>query len=411
MAVYTYTATNPTAEAVRGTLLADSPRDARNKLRDRGLSVHHLAADTEEAGARRTVAGHLGLSRPVAVSRTELSGFLRELSTLLEVGAPMLDALDIALKPRRARFRALLLDIRERVAAGMSLGEAMSQTQRGGRPAFDTVTLAMTRVGEDAGCLAQVLGQVASYHERGMKMKNRLTSALIYPAVVMTVGLGVCLFLMTYVVPGLLDTLIESGEPLPWITGVVKGASDFIVAWWWLIGLVAVLGVVTLAAVRSTPRGRWHLDRGVLAFPVVGELLRKQAVVRLAFVLSTLMRSGVGFERAIGIAQRSAGNRVLRDALHRCELAVQEGRDLGPALAGTGAFPDAVAQVFALGQASGRLEELLDRLASSYDRQVATLTDRLTALIEPVLIVFLALIVGVIAFATILPILEMGKVL
>ena len=406
MAVFAYTATNPAAQPVQGRVLADSPREARDRLRDQGLSVHSLTSDqtrhtawlSRRAGRRR-------------VSRAEVSGFLRELATLLDVGAPMLQALDTATGPRRGAFRDELLYMRDQVAAGASLGDAMQEANTRGGSTFDEVTLAMTRVGEDAGCLGEVLGQIAAYHERGLKLKNRLASALIYPAVVLAVGLLVSVFLMTYVVPGLLDSLTEAGRELPWITGAVKFTSDLLLHWGWLALLGLIASAMALFMVRRHPRGRRALDRFVLNLPLAGDIVRKQAVVRLAFVLSTLMRSGVGFERAIGIAQRSTPNRVLHDALKACEKAVQEGRDLGPALADTRAFPDAVTQVFTLGQASGRLEDILDRLAESYDQQVATLTDRLTALLEPALIVVLAVVVGLIAFATVLPILEMGRVL
>lgn len=412
MGVYTYSATDSAAALIRGTLIADTPREARNRLRDQGLSVLDVAEDTAREKQQRS--SLLGLAARATHRRPDTSGFLRELATLLEVGAPMLEAIDTAIKPQRGGFYQVLLKLRERVGAGAGLAEAMQDARLHGRPVFDEVTVAMTRVGEDAGDLGDVLNQVAAYQERGRQFKNRLVSALAYPAVVLLTGIGVSVFLMTYVVPGLLESLNEAGRELPWITQVVKGASDLLIGYGWVLLILSALTITAFILIRRSDAGRYQLHRLLLRLPGVGDIARKQAVVRMSFVLSTLMRSGVGFEEAIRIAQHSTSNLVLRHALVDCEQAVQEGRDLAPALEASGdggAFPQTVVQVFALGQASGRLEEMLDRLAESYDRQITTLTDRLTALLEPVLILLLAVIVGAIAFATILPILEIGNAL
>lgn len=413
MGVYSYTATDHTAAMVQGTLIADTPREARNRLRDQGLSIHEIAeSDNGQAAGNSVLFSKLqGWAR----RRPDTSTFLRELATLLEVGVPMLEALDTALSAlpssRKRGFGRSLLKVREQVSSGQSLAEAMGEATLHGRALFDEVTVAMTQVGEDAGGLGEVLGQVATYQERGRQFKNRLGSALAYPVVVLLTGIGVSLFLMTYVVPGLLESLTEAGRELPWITQAVKGTSDLLMNYGWLLLITLVAITSVFMASYQSARGRKYLHQMILKLPGVGDIVRKQAVVRLSFVLSTLMRSGLGFEQAIRIAQRSTSNLILRDALVTCEQSVHEGRDLAPALEATGAFPKTVVQVFALGQASGRLEDMLDRLAESYDRQVSTLTGRLTALLEPVLIILLAVIVGAIAFATILPILEIGNAL
>ena len=407
MAVYAYTATDADASTARGVLTADSPRQARDLLRERGLAVQEVREQTN----RGTRAGRFGTSSLGwrRVSGVRVTGFVRELSTLLGVGTPLLEALDVLANGASAGFRPVVLGLRERVAAGASLTEAMRE-----RPdAFDAVVLSMVEVGEDAGTLDETLAQAADYRERRQQLRGRVSTALLYPGVVALFGAGVCVFLMTYVVPSLLETLTEAGRPLPWITRVVKAASDLLVQrWWLLLGGLGLLTMVAGAAWRSERARRW-LDAGVLRVPLVGELVRKAATVRVAFVIATLMRSGVSFERAAVIAQRAVGNRVLRDALRRCEAAVRAGRDIAPALeaAGRWGFPPTVVQVFALGQHSGNLEEMLDRLAIDYDRQVQSAATRLASILEPILIVTLAVVIGAVAFATILPILEAGNVL
>ena len=179
--------------------------------------------------------------------------------------------------------------------------------------------------------------------------------------------------------------------------------------WWWALLLgVATVALVFLLFLRS-PGGRLQLHRFLLKLPLLGDLIRKQAIVHVAVVLSTLLRSGIVFVRALQIAQRTTGNLVLRDAMRRCEVAVSAGEDIGDALERTEAFPPMVVQVFALGQQSGRLEEMLDRLAVAYEQQVSSAAQRFTAVLEPALIVTLALFVLFIVMATVLPILEAGN--
>jgi type II secretory pathway component PulF len=189
----------------------------------------------------------------------------------------------------------------------------------------------------------------------------------------------------------------------------VKGISDFLIVWWWAIALAVACAFAGFGAALRSTRGRilWH--RFLLGIPLLGDLIRKQSIVRIAIVVSTLLKSGIVFIRAMQIAQRSTVNLVVKDALLRCERAITAGGDISDALAKSGAFPPMVVQIFAVGQQSGRLEEMLDRLASVYDQQVSTSAQRLAAILEPVLIVLLALVVLFIVMATVLPILEAGN--
>jgi type IV pilus assembly protein PilC len=211
-------------------------------------------------------------------------------------------------------------------------------------------------------------------------------------------------------VPNLLDSLQSAGRPLPLPTRVVKRASEFLVHQWWVLVIGIGMVAVGVRLVLRSPRGRWHWHRLQLRIPILGDLIRKQAVVRLCVVLSTLLRSGLVFVQSLQIARRTTSNRVLADALERCEAAVQNGRDIGESLKETGAFPPVVVRIFSVGQQSGRLEEMLDRLAVDYDRQVTTASQRLTAVLEPVLILVLVVLVGFIGVATILPLLEAADV-
>lgn len=402
MALYAYKAVGQTAKRLSGTIVADSAKDARDVLRSRGLKVRQMTPCAPPSRAAR--AGGRTWNRPRHVAK--VTALTRELATLLGVGVPLLEALDTIGLQHRGPFKAVVQTLRDRISTGLGIAEAMAE-----QPAvFDELAVNMVAVGESSGTLDVVLKELAGFRENALMFRSRVGTALLYPAIVLTMAVGVSVFLMTAVVPDLLDALVADGRPLPTATLIVKAASDTLVTKWWLVFGIGVGTVVAVVAAGRTARGRllWH--RAQLRTPVLGDLVRKQAVVRIATVLSTLLKSGVEFVKAIEIAERTTANVVLRDALRRCGSAVQSGVDIGDALDGTNAFPPVVVRVFAVGQQSGRLEEMLDRLASDYDAQVATAAQRLTAVLEPILILLLVFLVGFIAFATVMPMLEAADV-
>jgi general secretion pathway protein F len=400
MPVFAYEAVDSTTRDFSGTIAADSARDARDKLRAQGYFVEALAERTPPTAGRRF------LERPGRHS-AQLTGVIRDLATLLGTGINLADALETLAAQHKGRVQASLVTLRERVTGGVSLSEAMRS-----EPAlYDELTLQMVSVGENSGTLDQVLDRLADFRERSLMFKDRVTTALIYPAIVVSLAVAVSIFLMTVVLPMLLENLIESGHPLPWPTRVLKGASDLLTAdGWWLL-LVAVAAIAGVVSVLRTAPGRraWH--KLLFRVPLLGPLVKKQEISRAAVVISTLMKNGIVFVEAARIAAGTSKNVLLKEALDEIRVRVQAGRDIGEALAKTGVFPPLVALIFNVGQETGKLEEMLDRLAEGYERQVASATARFTAALEPILIVILAVFVGFILFATILPILEAGNVL
>ena len=366
MAVFAYQACPSVAVAsgsstiLRGTIAADSPRHARELLRERELDV--IAVDP----VRRPLGWLTGLRliRPSGRRyESRVVTFVRELSTLLAVGTPMLQSLDTTLgrdqidkQKQRAGwlsrlrgtgvsgFDAVVLQLRDRVAAGAALSEAMADHP----DVFDLLTLRLVEVGERSGTLDVVLEKLAGFKERSAGFRGRLANAMIYPAIVLTMAVVVTLLLMTFVVPNILQPLVQSGRPLPMVTQVVKGLSDTVIGWWWLIGLVGcgVIALLILLVRSETGQQRWH--RWQLKLPGVGPVVRKQETVRVATVIHTMIDSGVAFLPAIEIAERTVRNRVFRAALKASREAVATGRDIAEALRETGAFPPTVVQVFAL---------------------------------------------------------------
>lgn len=401
MAVFAYRALDVDASAVSGTVTADTPRQARDLLRDRGLTITRV--DEMRPSAR----SGLMERRRGRAARRETVAFIRELATLLRAGIPLHAALRTLGRQHGRAFRAAVEQLADQVAQGTSLAEAMDRQ----RVYFDEMCVSVVRVGESTGSLDVALKRLADFKERALRLQSRVVTALLYPAVVLVVGVAVSVFLMTYVVPNLLSTLVEAGKPLPAVTQGVKTASDFLLAWWpAVLGGIAGLAIL-LRLVLQTERGHALFDRLALALPVFGDLVRKEITSRLAVVMAALLRSGLPFVEAIRITRRTLHNRVFRRAMEAYEQAVNAGRDVAAPLEATGVFSPMVVQMLAVGQESGELEDMLEQLAEAYDQEVQIATQRLTALLEPALIILLAVLIGAIAFATVLPILEMSDVL
>ena len=424
MPVFAYSGTDHAAASVRGTITADTPRSARDQLRARGIRIGKIDAvtDSATANARSQTGGEIGSgSKPAwntsawntaawrarPGSAADWATALEELSMMLGAGLPILDSLDTLADQASGRFEKTLLQIRESIASGRSLAEAMSRHQE----AFDAASVHMVAVGENSGSLEQVLAHLAAYHRKRLAFRDTLATALMYPLFLVFFGIAAAIFLMTWVLPPLLETLEETVTTLPWPTRVVRTLSEVLLAYWGPLFAVTAIAMVGLAIGMRTHRGRWLWHSLLLRLPIVATMVRKQSVSRIATVVSTLIQSGVELTRAFELASDSIPNEVFRDSLKIVTQRISAGEELADAFRGQDAFPPLAARVFAIGQESGQLDVMLKRLSADYDRQVTSLSTRLTSLIEPVLILVLAVMVGFLLLATVLPILEAGNVL
>lgn len=401
MSTYQYQGTDGSGRAVRGFISADTIRAARDRLRETGVTVKRIEQRIEHKSI-----DFLGMLRRRRYSGA-MTEFLRELTTLLQAAIPLLDAMNSCLPQVRSGLRAPLIALSDRVASGESLAEAMEKETW----LFDDMMVGMVRVGEHAGNLEEVLDQVSSFREQSAQLRDRVISAVLYPAIVLCVSLAVTMFLMTVVVPMLLKNLEELGRQLPWPTRTLRFLSDGLLNHGWWLGLaVAALALLGIAWAR-TSSGRVHVSKFFLQLPLLGQLIRKQAIGRMSLVIACLLRSGVELVEALSIAERSCDNVVVQKALADVRLELETGRGLGEAIQKHSVFPPAVAQIFSIGQQSGQLDSMLERLGRDYDRQASVLASRVTAVAEPLLILLLSTMVGFILFATVLPILEAGNVL
>ena len=351
MTLYSYRARNSEGKLIRGVLLADTPRQARDQLRDQSLKIILV----EASSATRHGMPSILRTR----HRYQSTIFFRELSTLLSVGIPLVEALDILISQLRGRFRSLVQQLRESIANGQGFAKALSAYPH----VFDSFALSMAEVGENAGTLETNLSQLADFRESREQMKDRVLSSLLYPAIVAMITCGVTIFLMTAVVPTLLQNLIEMGRPLPWPTRILKSVSDLLLNQGLLILAATVAtGILSILFLRTKAGWIWF-HRTLLLIPVFGTLVRKQNCGRISLFIGTLVQSGLDPLKAFEIASQAVANPLYRQALTAAAQAIASGREFRQAFAPhESLFPATVVQLFALGQNSGQLDTMLLRL-------------------------------------------------
>jgi general secretion pathway protein F len=416
MPIYEYTALTETGQTRTGILDADTPRAARDKLRKDKVHVTSIreagdfagrpSAAPRGEGLRREIRLPSFLHRRARISTSDLSNFTRQFATLLKAGTPLADCLQVLIEQSAARrFEAVLRDIRERVTGGEALADAMGNHPTIFAPAY----VSMVRAGEASGQLDEVLQRVGVYLQRQARLKNKVTAALMYPMIIVTVGVLVVAVLMKFVVPKILALVSARGGTLPLPTRVLKSVSEFFSTYWLLL-LVAVIGAwLILMSIRKTERGRYLLDKFKLNTPVFGDLFRKQAISRFAVTLSTLLKSGLPVLEGLLIVKDVVNNAVLAEVVGVIHDRIVEGADISAPLKRSKMFPAVVGHMIAIGEQSGQLEDILSQLGDAYDEEIDIATQRMTAVVEPILIITMAVVVAFIVLSVILPMLQIGK--
>ncbi len=398
MPTYRYSAMDQSGRTVTGTLEADSFELVRAKLSD--LSYHVLSIKQAKGGSSFQQA-FAGMQR---VKLRDLVVFSRQFATMIDAGLSVVKCLDILQKQaRNPKMKEVAGEVKRDVAGGMSLTEALQKHPRIFTPLF----VNMIRSAEAGGILDQVLDRLATFLEKEQETRNKIKSAMTYPAVVFCFACLMLLGLLFFVLPKFKGIFETMGLELPLTTKILLNSSDYVKSYWY-IGLVVLVGtVIMIKAFARTERGKYAIDAAKLKLPIFGDLILKTCVSRFARTFGTLITSGVPVLRALDIVSETAGNRVVAETVVRARTAIKEGEKISTPLFGSKIFPVMVTQMIAIGEETGRLDQMLTKVANFYDDEVDNTLKSLTSLIEPIMIVGLGLIVGFIAVSVISPIYEL----
>ena len=342
------------------------------------------------------------------VKPKQLMVFTRQLATLINAGLPLLRGLQLIIRQEKnPALRGATAEIAESIESGSTFAEALASHPR----IFNKLYVNMVRAGEVGGVMDTVLSRLAEFMEKAQKIKSKVTGAMVYPIVVMVMAVGILLFLMTFIVPRFADIFKDllEGASMPTLTLVVMNISKVLTQkiGYVLIGVVALVICVRLLA--RTAIGRLVLDRFKLSMPVFGDLIRKTAISRFSRTLGTLLSSGVPVLQALSIVRETSGNEVLARGIQVVHDSVKEGENMAGPIESTKIFPPMVVGMVEVGEETGKVPEMLMKIADSYDDDVDSTVQGLTSIIEPLLIIFLAVVVGTIVIALFLPLIEIIK--
>ncbi len=407
MALYAYKGISKAGKNVKGVRDADSPKSVRQLLRTEGVTVTDVSVAKGKSGG----GGGKGLNKEIdlfggGIKKVEIQAFARQLATMLNAGIPLAECLSALFEQTDGvKFKHIVGEIRTDVNEGASLGDAMAKHPK----AFDELFVSMVLSGETAGNLEQVLSRLADFMESAATLRAKVKSAMTYPVIMLVVGAGIMGFLMVGVVPEITSIFTEQGMPLPANTRFLIWVSDLLSAYWmWMIlGTIAAVVIFKKWSKTESGRMRWHTI--VLGMPLVGPLVRQVAISRFTRTMGTMLTAGVPMLKVLEISKAVLGNVVLVKIIEEAKIAVSEGESLAVTLKRSGEFPASVTHMISVGEKSGALEDMLLRVADSYESEVGTKLSNLTGMLEPLMLVFMGLAVGFVVFSILMPMMDMQK--
>lgn len=383
---------------VSGVLKAGSKQDLERVLRRNRIIVTNIRKKPTE----------LSFKFGTGVGRQDISRFTRQFATMIGSGLPMIQCLEIlASQVEAAELRKVIIKIKDSVQSGSTLADALAKHPK----IFDQLYTNMVEAGEMGGALDVILIRLANYREKADVLIRKVKGAMMYPAVISIVATGVTIAMLTFIVPVFAKMFASLGSELPAPTRIILGISNALKAYsvYLIVGVVAA--AVGFRFYSHTPNGRLNVDRFLLAAPIIGNLARKSAISRFTRTLGTLLSSGVSILEALEITAKTAGNRVVHDAIRKAVVSIAEGDTITAPLKETGVFPPMVTQMIAVGEKTGGLDEMLNKIADFYDEEVDAAVSSLTSIIEPVIIVIMGIVIGGILIAMYLPMFDIiGKI-
>lgn len=403
MAIFEYKGLDLHGKNTAGIVDADNARVARTKLRKNGIFPIEVAPARQAA---------TGLSKPVLtfserVTLSETAIMTRQLATLLGAGISLMEALAaLTEQVEKAVAKKVWVDVREGVKEGMSLADALGRHPK----VFSTLYRQMVRAGEASGTLDRILIRLAGYLESQVRLRNKIFSILTYPVLMLVVSMLILVFLVSFVVPRVTAIFADLKQALPLPTVILLGLSHFLRSYGWFLVILGVIGVIALRRSLRTPEGRERYDRFILKAPLIGKVARMMAISRFTTTLATLLASGVPLLTSLEIVQQVVGNKVLEEAIQNARANIREGESIADPLKRSGLFPALVTHMIAIGEKSGELEGMLQKVSEAYDNEVETAVTGLTSLLAPLMILGMGIIVLFIVLAILLPIFEVSQV-
>jgi len=380
---------------IRGESKAASETVVTSNLRRQGIRITKLKRQTFRGGGR--------------VSEKDITFFTRQLATMLRAGVPLLQAFEIVARGHKnPRFARLMMDIKSRVESGSSLSQAFRE-----HPGqFDALYCNLVNAGETAGILDGILDRLATYKEKILAIKSKIKSALFYPISVVTVAIIVVWVIMVFVIPAFKTVFANFGANLPAPTLIVIGISDFFVSYWWLMAAIIAGALTTFfVLLRRSEAFRYAVDRISLKLPIIGGIVEKATIARWTRTLSTMFAAGVPLVESLDAVAGASGNAVFAAGTRKIQTEVSTGTSLTNAMHNTGLFPSMVLQMTQIGEESGSLDGMLSKVADFFEREVDDAVAALSSLLEPIIIVFLGVVIGGLVVAMYLPIFKLGAVI
>ena len=418
MANFQYSALDAKGEQTTGAVSAATEAEAIQQLRAKGLYPTQISEEGKSKGKGKAAPAK-AKAKAKAVSKGHVGGrikpkslmiFTRQLATLIDSGLPLLRSLTVLEKQEpNPVLKATVSALAENVQGGSTFSESLAQHPK----IFNKLYVNMVKAGELGGVLEIVLNRLAEYQEKAQKLKNKIVSAMVYPVIVMFIAVAILVFLMIFIVPKFKEMFTNTDSELPLISKIVFGMSEFFLARPLFVPnevfvfIMFGIGVFLFNLWGRTSGGRVIIDNMKLKMPILGDIQRKSAVSRFSRTLGTLVTSGVPILQALNITRDTAGNVVISHAIEKVHEAVKEGETIVTPLQASGVFPNMVISMVDVGEETGQLPEMLLKVADVYDDEVDNAVTALTSILEPIMIVILALIVGAVVFALFLPLIKM----
>ncbi|MHC4494309.1 MAG: type II secretion system F family protein [Planctomycetota bacterium] len=398
---YHYIAIAATGKKVKGSITAESPYVARKQLRVRNVHPSSITQISSRAESKSALLSFLGRR-----NKAQIIDFTKQMATLLNSGIKLTEALSVlTLQISDVRLRNAIVDVRDRVITGESFTDALKDYG----DYFDVIYVSMVRVGEVTGSLGQSFATIANFMEKRQRVESKVMTAMIYPIVLILFCIAAILVLTIKVIPKIGEQITRTGKELPWITQRLMDVSYVMTSWWLLVVIAAIVGTIwALKRFLKTNRGAYMRDKLLLSLPMFGPLIKQRVVARFASTLSTLLGSGLAMAESLRVVSEVTGNTIMKQAVRHARERILAGADIATPLKDSGVIDPAIAHMVAVGEKSGELETMLKSISDNLESSTDVVIERLSAAVEPVIIIFMAAVVGVIAYATILPILEVS---